>query len=274
MLKANYIKLVVLLIFGTMLQSCEKVIDVNLKEAEPRLVIEGNITSEAGPYFVYLSTSGGYFDNTAIQPVENAVVKISDEDGNSEILNETYPGTYKTQSFIGVEGRTYSINVEAVGETYIASDYLPAKVEIDTLYSKKNTFGGPGPNPPTDYYDIYCTLSDPPATVDYYRFATYVNGTRVWGNFAPYRLLDDELFNGKTFTVTLRRIEAQPGDEVEVELQSIGFNTFEYFRTLNDALSGGGMSSTPYNPISNIDNGALGYFGAYAVDSQSLIIEE
>lgn len=65
-----------------------------------------------------------------------------------------------------------------------------------------------------------------------------------------------------------------PGDTISIELNSIGFNTFEYFRTLNDALNSGGMGSTPYNPITNLNNDALGYFGTYTSDTEQFIVEE
>ena len=271
MIKAKYIKAIAILISSISLFSCEKVIDIDLNEAEPRLVIEGNITSESGPYEVYLSTSGGYFDNTAVQPVENGIVRISDDEGNSEILTETSPGIYKSNTFIGVENRNYSVQVEVNGKLYSASDYLPPRIEIDSLYYEEDNFGGPGSGHEEQKYRIRCTFTDPVDTANYYRFMTYVNGQRVEGNFNPYQVTDDEIFDGNTITLSIRGITAQPGDEVRLELQSIGFNTYEYFRTLNDALSSGGMGSTPYNPISNRDNGALGYFGADSISSRSVI---
>lgn len=273
MKKTTYIKTIILAFSSIFLFSCEKVIDVDLKEAEPRLVIEGNITSETETYKVYLSTSGGYFDNTAVQPVENGTVVVSDEDGNSVSLNESSPGVYSTDAFVGVENMNYSLEVSVNGELYTGSDYLPPSIPIDSIYYMIDDFGPPGSEEDPPEYRIQCTFTDPVDTANYYRFMTYVNGERIDGNFNPYRVTDDEFFDGNTITLGIRRIPAYPGDVVRIELQSIGFNTYEYFRTLNDALSSGGMGSTPYNPISNLDNGALGYFGAYSISRDSLVIQ-
>lgn len=252
--------------------SCEKVIDVNLNTAEPRLVIEGNITSESGPYEVVLTTSGGYFDNSAVQAVENAIIQISSEDGSIETLTEVSPGKYLTGNFTGIENRSYNLLVEVEGETYTATEFLPVKVKIDSLAYEETNFGPP-PDEQGKNISLLCTFTDPVETEDFYRFIIFINGERTDGIFNPYLVTDDLLINGRTFTAGLPLIRILPGDIIKLELHTIGLNTFHYFNSLNDALEGGGMGSTPYNPISNVDNGALGYFGAYTISSDSIIIQ-
>ncbi len=252
--------------------SCEKVIEIDLKEAEPKLVIEGNITSEEGPYQVLLTTSGGYFDNSAVQPVEGGLVRVFAENGESEILTEMSPGKYLTQSFVGTEDQNYTLSVEVDGKTYSASEYLPRKVEIDSLAYEETNFG-----PPEEFgknISLLCTFSDPLDTEEYYRFIVYINGEPTDGIFSPYLVTDDVLINGLTFTAGLPLIRIWPGDKIKLEMQTIGFHTFQYFDALNDALEGGGVGSTPYNPFTNLDNGALGYFGAYTVSVDSLVVQE
>ncbi len=99
--------------------------------------------------------------------------------------------------------------------------------------------------------------------MNYYRIVTFVNSELAYGGgFSAYRVLEDELIEGLTFTLKIRGTEAKLGDTVSVELQSIGFNTYTYFNELNDAIYGeGGPGSTPYNPHTNLDNNALGHFG-------------
>jgi hypothetical protein len=262
---------ILLILLGSLfLISCEKVIDIDLNEAATKMVIEGNITSDAGPYQVSLSTSGGYFDNAAVQPIENGVITISDFLGGSETLTEIEPGIYSTTDFTGIEEMNYTITVEVNGEVYTGSEYLPHKIEIDTLEYEIDEFN---PNSDEEEYNILCTFTDPVQTEDYYRFVAYVNGEMVERNNNRSLIIDDELFNGLTFTIPIRGTEALPGDVVRLELHSIGYNTYVYLSGLNDALSGGGMGSTPYNPTSNINNGALGYFGAYNISAQEITIQ-
>ncbi|MEJ0102288.1 MAG: hypothetical protein WDO19_06950 [Bacteroidota bacterium] len=42
----------VVLIAGFVLYSCTKVVDINLNDSSPQVVIEGNVTNAPGPYYV------------------------------------------------------------------------------------------------------------------------------------------------------------------------------------------------------------------------------
>ena len=98
----------ILLIFFT---SCEKVIYVDLNSVNPKLVVEGNITDQPGPYIIRLSNTVNYYDPNAFPAVKGATITVSDNAGNSEILKETSPGVYETSSLQGVSGRTYTMNI-------------------------------------------------------------------------------------------------------------------------------------------------------------------
>lgn len=255
-------------VFTITLFSCEEVIDVNLNEAEPRLVIEGNITSSLGPYNVVLTTSGGYFDEQAIKTVSGAQVFITDEEGYSEELFEKSPGLYRTDWTFGREGLDYTLEVEVEGITYTATENLPNRVEIQELQIEESIFAAYVESN-KNVYDVHCVFEDPVDELNYYRFFITVNGEPMEGR-RSYDVSDDELFNGLTYTYSFRVIEADSGDEIKVELQSTGYHTYEYFRSLNDALSGR-PGATPYNPVTNLDNDALGYFGAYTVNTETII---
>lgn len=64
-----------------------------------------------------------------------------------------------------------------------------------------------------------------------------------------------------------------PADTVTVCVYAIDRGVHDYFDMLNDALSSNSFfSSTPYNPHSNISNGALGYFSAMSSACASTVI--
>jgi hypothetical protein len=59
-----------------------------------------------------------------------------------------------------------------------------------------------------------------------------------------------------------------------VELISIDKAVFEYYDTLNELIEGGSHpTATPQNPATNISNDALGFFGAFAIASETIIIQ-
>ena len=266
---------IIAIIISALFMSCEKVIDLDLNSAEPRIVIEGNITSDPGPYQVSITTSGDYYTAEGIMPVSGAEVIVVDNLNHADTLSEVSDGKYLTKNLIGESDRTYSIKVVYKDKEYTGSDYLPTKVYIDSLSFEKMEFGGPGSgNKEKPRFTIYCYFTDPIETIDYYRFNVSVNDSTISGRMNYYSLSSDQLINGKYVKYALWGVEAMTGDTISVRLDCIGFNTYEYFRTLNDALSSGGMGSTPYNPISNLSNKALGYFGAYTADLKRIRVYE
>ncbi|MCB0464883.1 MAG: DUF4249 family protein, partial [Aequorivita sp.] len=88
-------KLFLLVIFFGILSSCEDVIDVNLNDASPRLVIEANLnvwengTSQAS---VRLTTTAPFFNNS-VPFITGAIVTVTDENGT------VYPFTYSDNGF-------------------------------------------------------------------------------------------------------------------------------------------------------------------------------
>jgi len=275
MLKKHIHILLITIFIGSLLASCEKVVHLDLNSAETRIVIEGNITPNPGPYEVVIRTSGDYYTAEGIMPITGAKVIVSDDLGNSDTLSEESEGVYFTNTIVGESYRTYSLEVKYKDISYSGTELLPAKVFIDSLSYEEMPVGA-GP-PPEDedkkMYIVFCNFLDPVETEDYYRFKIKINNESVESRGSSYILANDQLFNGQYVKYTIWGVEASPQDTVSIILETIGFNTFEYFRTLNDALSSGGMGSTPYNPISNLTNDALGYFGAYTSDKQSIILK-
>ena len=256
-----------------LLSGCQQVVSVDLNTANPRVVVEGNIQDQPGPYSVYLSITGSYFDTTLVAPpITHAQVIITDDLGNSDTLKEVVSGTYQSSKLTGVPGRTYSLSVKADGKEYLATSSMPSKVFIDSLYAvaRHSVDGESG-------YDIYVVFKDPPELGNYYRInarssalipADSIDGRR-------YRLFTDKLTNGNEMTERIRAGKnVNPGDTITVELCSIDKASYDYFHTLSDILSSdrSPTSLSPANPNSNISGDALGYFAAFTVDTKKIII--
>ena len=276
MRKIFIIKSIVFVFAVITLASCQKVVILDLNTAEPMLVIEGNITSKEGePQTVFLSTSGSFYTGEGLSFVSDATVIIKDEVGMVDTLDMQTPGIYFTYEIAPEENMEYSIEVIRDGVVYTGSEIFPEKKTIDSLwYIVNEGIFGDGLNEDGDTtYNLFCRFQDPVETLDYYRFVVSLNDSIVQAGFGTYLVTDDELFNGQLFDFEILGSGAIKGDEVKVDLQAIGYNTYIYYVGLNDALRSGGMGSTPYNPISNLSNDALGYFGAFTSDAQMILIE-
>ena len=236
--------------------ACEEVIDLELNDAGQRIVIEGVITLTSKPCMVKVTTSGDFYTGDGITPVTDATVEIFSSDGQQEILKNAGSGLYFASGIEPHSCTEYTVKVTRNNITYTASDTLPQKSIIEDLSYSLSDIGGEGQDE-DDYdihYDVNCQFKDEAGVKNYYLFYLERNGIPVDGRRGKYFLLSDEYLDGEDITYTFLGIGAELQDTLSVTLSAIGPATYEYYRTLNDALSQGGMGSTPYNPISNFDN--------------------
>lgn len=263
-----------LLVASILLGGCEKIVSIDLNNADPHLVIEGVVTDQPGPYRVTLSKTGNYFvDQLVFPPVTKAQIVVTDDQGQRDTLKEVTNGTYQSSTLRGIIGRTYEVDVTAEGRRYNATTSMPKKVFIDSLYAKLRQDSRDGPR-----YDIYVTFKDPPEPDNYYRInasssalipADSIDGRR-------YRMYTDKLTNGNEMEERIRAgRNVAHGDTITVELLSIDKATYDYFNTLRDVLSSdrSATSLSPANPNTNLSNGSLGYFVAWTVDSKTIVLK-
>ena len=123
---------------------CQKVINVDLAEVAPRLVIDGLITDSIGPCRIILTKSGSFFNQPILAPVNGAVVVISDNTGTTETLQEAVPGIYFTSKLRGIPGRNYTLTVVSENKKYCGSAAMLSHVPIDSLKIVKSQAGGFG----------------------------------------------------------------------------------------------------------------------------------
>jgi hypothetical protein len=258
-----------------LLSSCEQVISVDLNQTAPQVVIEGIVTDQSGPYAVSLSRSGNYFEQSLfLPPVSNALVVLSDDLGDQDTLKEGNPGIYRSSLiFRGTPGRTYTLKVETEGQEFDGSSRMPQKVSMDSLFAvpRRSSSNEPG-------YDIYLLFKDPPEPGNYYRVNVRVSNPQVAMDSIDgrrYRLYSDKLTNGNEALYRVRaRRTIVPGDTITVDLLSLDKATYDYYLTLNNILTSdrSPTSLSPANPNTNLSNGSLGYFAAYAIDSKKIVL--
>ena len=274
----NKIQIIVVAIISIVaLSACEEVITIDLNTAAPRLAVTAILTDKAEPYFVKLSKTESFFSsNDSFPPVRNALVTISDNAGNSELLKETFPGFYKTATLQGVSGRTYHLTIVTEGNTYEATSYLPYPVKLDSVVSQKITATGPGSKESKNKYYVRCFFNDPAGSVDFYRIESVVANTDTLASY--YQIYSDEVTDGQKIEYSVLRPTFNIGDTAIVELYHINPANYDYFKTANNILRNkkGPMASASApqaNPLSNISGGAVGYFGTFAVSRKRIVVK-
>jgi Domain of unknown function (DUF4249) len=254
----KYISIAILIFTIT---SCEKVINVDLKNADPKLVIEGVVDNSGKPAKVVLSKSVAFSINNIYPAVSGATVKVIDNLGNSYTLSENPLGTYTNATLIGVPGRTYNMTVQAEGKTYTASSRMPLQVNLDSVFQEKITITKP-------IVFASALFVDPVGFGNYYNFIQTVNGKRSKNIYA----IDDIYQDGGIVINQLfdQDNSLKPGDKVKIEMQCINKLTYRYLVGLQDLQFN---NSVPANPDNNITNNALGFFSAHTAQVDSLVIQ-
>ncbi|HKL32845.1 MAG TPA: DUF4249 domain-containing protein [Tangfeifania sp.] len=257
------------ILFLFLLFGCEKVIDVDLNEANPEMVIEGNLSYEKGALVVKISKTASYFESGAGEKVNNAGVFLEHHTGEMIEINETAPGIYEKDRLMIQPGNLYKLRVDVDGEVYTAESFLHDPVKIDSLgysYSNGNNFFDSG-------YRVRLYFSDPVGEANYYRIKVSKNG-KLENEVGDLIVFDDSAIDGKIIEVTLRGQPFNAGDRARVQLISLDKHAYEYLSTLRDLANTNPGSPAPANPISNFSNGALGYFSAWSHDSKDILIEK
>ncbi len=270
MKKIIYSTIISLLIMSQ--YACEKVIDVDLDEADQELVIEALLEEGLHNFQVIISKTAPYFDNQPTEKIDNATVTLSDGGDNTYAIPNINDGTY--EALIHAEAnKTYTLRVELDGNEYTAESYLPGQVQLDTVYAEyEEGFG-----PQDEGYVVYFKYTDPANTDNYYRVRHYLND-ELQNTGEDMQIFNDNLNDGNTVRYPLFLKTFDFEDTVAVELIHFDEASYDYFNSLAD-ISGASTgpnsgSAAPGNPISNWTGNILGYFSAYSNDSLTLIITE
>lgn len=261
----------IILVTSIAFSACEKVIEIDLSDSKSVIVIEATISNGKEPFTVLISKTSPYFESSASNSVSGAIVSLRIENGKAKYFKESSAGVYKLDKAPVYANNWYIVDVEYEGITYTARSYLHAPVpiaDISISYFDGLGFFDSG-------YKINSFIRDPADISNFYRIKLYVDGIVV-NDDGELDLYSDKLFNGKGIGLVQHSSTVfNDYDTVVVELQTIDQSAYDYFSTLEN-ITGIEMiqSASPANPISNFNNGALGYFSAYSFDRKVVKIQD
>lgn len=257
----NLIQFTLLYILGLTFISCEKVIDLKLNEENQKIIIEGIVNKDSTVQYVRITKTIAFNESTAYPTVDNAIVTLRDNQGNSETLSFVGKGLYKSSDFLGVEGRTYSLKAIVDGKEYTSTSTMPYNVPIDTVSLQEFSFG------PTPNFFPIAERMDPKDIKNYYSFNLFKNNLRIEGIY----LQDDQFNDGVNVLQPIFGGDCTNKDTLRLEMSCIDQNVYKYFFTLS-VNAGGTGGAIPANPESNISGGCLGYFSAQTFQVRTVII--
>tara|TARA_R110002050_G_scaffold300364_1_gene469401 strand:- start:8421 stop:9236 length:816 start_codon:yes stop_codon:yes gene_type:complete len=269
-------KIIYILIISLQFTSCEDVIEVDLKSAQPRLVIDASLNwfkeTQGNNQYIRLTLSAPFFDNT-VPPANGATVIVTDLNNNTfSFIEEENTGLYINNSFIPVIDGVYNLTITYNNETYTASEKLMPVSTIDYVEQKnKGGFSG-------DETEIKAYYTDPEG-IDNYYFFEFINTTTKVQSLEAY---DDEFTDGNQIFAFFSDENLTTGAKIIIKSYGISKQFYEFISLLlqqtNDE-SGDPFELQPATVRGNCvnqtnpENYPLGYFKASEVSVLNYTIE-
>lgn len=301
--KQAFVTLLAFVVSIIMVQ-CVTRYDPEITENTPKLVVDGLITDQPGPYQIRLQYSYPYTNQTSVRAIGGATVELSDDKGTTEKLIDRGQGLYETAAdgIRGEVGRKYTISIKTPdGKMYVSQpELLKPVAEFGRVYTEyQETFS------PTlrGQFNVFLDVKDPETPNDFYRWKwthyekltyCYYLHTNIGGRLIRERseccescweieacngciiLANDRLTNGKTITgISLGKIpyDAISNYFVIVEQHSLTADAYKFWKSVDSQInnSGGIFDLPPATVNGNIvctshpEDQVLGYFGASSI---------
>lgn len=287
------------------LMSCEDVISVDVPRNEEKLVVDGQLFNGVGIQTIKLMVSQAYFDNDSPTPANDAVVKVTDNEGivcnftqRLDSLNKPtifYDWMPAKAQIFGKIDKTYKLEINFKGETYESITTMKRVPKIDSLiYVFKDISKNPGneADAVTKGFrpEFYARDLNGDGDCYFIKGYKYDNKTKKW-EFESQQIAYDAAFSpgsradGLVFILPIRRSISTKlylaGDSSKVELYSIHKNHFDFLRAADNEKNNQGLFATPSATfLTNISNKnkssakkALGWFSVAGFSKFQTIID-
>ena len=221
--------------------SCEEVIEVEVPNTPPRLLVEGLIRVDEQEAFVPvrigLKETNSFFEELPVTQAENIVIGVErfDSDGNlievlTSSLAEEAPGTgiyipdpdatfdQRIPTIFLDKNVRFTLQLRHKGRQYVAqTNYVPV-VPIDFLVQGRATlFEG-------DETEVIVAFTDPPLEMNYYLF-----------DFGPTEFLvtEDTFYQGQFFQFSYFYVDPiEPGTELQISIMGVDDTFYNYMDLL------------------------------------------
>lgn len=238
--------------------SCEDVVEVDLQESAPRLVIEASLVwnkdREHQSQYIILTTTAPYFDEE-IPPATGATVSVFAPDGTEFIFEEIEAGIFANEEILPSTAGDFELVITYQGEVYEATESYITTPELEEVVQNDNSgFSG-------DETEFRIFYTDPAGEENFYLF--HFIHTKL-----SLQLYEDEFTDGNRNFAFFSEEDVNPGDKVGFEIQGISERFYNYLYLLRSqsGTAGGPFQTQPTLVKGNIvnttspDNFPFGYF--------------
>jgi len=257
-------RLLYILTLSFVIISCEDVIDVDVPNATPKLVIDASLNwfdgTNGNNQTINLSLSAPFFNND-VPPATGANVTVTNQ--NNTVFNflEAGNGAYICTDFVPQLNEVYTLNIVYNGETYTGEETMTSVTPIDFV-EQINDGGFTG-----EEIEIKAYYTDPEDEENYYFFEFQEQNETI-----PYlEVYDDEFINGNQIFAFYTNEDTDIGNAISIKNYGVSRQFYEFMFLLlqqSEEAGGGPFEVQPATVrgncinITNPDNFPFGYFRA------------
>ncbi|ESU22686.1 lipoprotein precursor [Flavobacterium enshiense DK69] len=269
-----YSYIIVLLIFS---YGCEEVVDVELQNDEPKLVIDAVIKWQketAGEtQTIKLSLTNDFYSSEIVF-AKGALVTVTNSSNTIfNFIEVPDTGDYVCNNFVPVINEEYTLHVQYNGQNYSSTNKLYATPNIE--YVEQQVV------PDIDGSDIIQVkfyYQDNPDEDNFYLIGVKNPNKRN----PDYGVMSDEFFQGNIMFGFYYSDDTTHGSTLLLQLQGISNGYYDYMNkliTISSTNSGNPYSTPPATVRGNIvnetdpDNYPLGYFSLGEVDLLDYLVQ-
>jgi hypothetical protein len=292
---------------GLVLASCEDIINPNLRNADPVLVIDAWINDKPEDQVIRLTLSQPYLSDEVPPGVSGATVTVAYDGGSLDFIEDGGdPGVYRwttdeatSEAVFGEIGRAYTLTVVVDGQTFEAVSKINRTVAIDSITFEEDD----SRFYPDNSYIAEFWATEPLGTGDTYWIRSYKNGVPLSkpseiniaydAGFSP-----GGSFDGITFIPPIRGVNPNDvdeddmplppyviGDSLYVEIYSITYESFTFLsQVIVQTDRPGGFGELFSTPLANVSSNvikassgslkAVGFFNVAAVKGLGKKLEQ
>ena len=266
------------LLFTTLLStSCEEVVDIDLSNSEPKLVIDAIIKWQKGTsgenQTIKLSLTNDFYTNN-ILPANGATVTVTNSSNVVfNFVEVPTTGDYVCTNFQPVIGEIYRLEILYEGAVYTASSALFATPDIITV-EQETVVGISG----EDEIQIKYFYQDNGAEENYYLLGVKNPNKQI----PEFGVVSDEFFQGNVMFGFYGSSETEPGITLDLSVQGVSKSYHNYMNkliTIAGSGSGNPFATPPATVRGNITNTTnnsdypLGYFHLSEIDTVNYLVE-
>lgn len=269
--------LYICLVLSTLFYSCEKVIDVDLENSEPKLVIDAIIKQQLGTtgaeQVIKLSLTNDFYTNE-ILPANGATVTVTNSSNTTfNFVEDGTTGNYICTNFIPQIGENYALTVIYNGEIYTSTNIFVATPPIINV--EQETVPDPAGD---DAIQIKYFFQDDGNEDNYYLLGVKNPNKQI----PEFGVVSDEFFQGNVMFGFYGSSETEPGITLTLSVQGVTLGYHNYMNILT-TIAGSGVGNPFATPPAtlrgniinetNEDNYPLGYFHLSEIDEIDYLVQ-